>query len=195
MSNISATALLEAFPTALGGTENIFALAAIASRMIGENITLLPGLDFYGAIDRLPEKLLDLLAYDFKVDWWDPDADVEAKRRTLKNAWIVHRALGTPAAVETAARDVYPDIRLSEWFSYGGQPYHYKIDVDLGEELMDDEKFRRVMDHAKFYVNLRSVMDTVAFTAARQKQVYVGIAAEGVEKRAFEVPGLKGGTL
>ena len=30
-------------------------------------------IQIYTLIDELPEELLDILAYDFKVDWWDAD--------------------------------------------------------------------------------------------------------------------------
>ena len=33
-------------------------------------------------IDALDETVLDILARDFKVDWWDPEYSVEEKRRT-----------------------------------------------------------------------------------------------------------------
>lgn len=74
----------------------------------------------YTRIDEMPEFLLDILAYDFKIDWWDPNYAIEEKRQTLKDSWYVHRHLGTKAAVETAISAIFKDSRVEEWFEYGG---------------------------------------------------------------------------
>ena len=76
------------------------------------------------------DQLLDILANDFKVDWWDANYTLEEKRRTLKDSWNVHRRLGTKAAVVLAISAIYPDTQVSEWWEYGGKPYHFKLLID-----------------------------------------------------------------
>ena len=81
----------------------------------------------YPRIDQLPEDLLDILAKDFKVDWYDFNYSLATKRKVLKDSFYVHRHMGTRAAVEKAISDVWPDSVLEEWFEYGGNPFMFRV--------------------------------------------------------------------
>ncbi|NCE66053.1 phage tail protein I, partial [Pseudoflavonifractor sp. 524-17] len=61
------------------------ALAQAIAELLARRKEEIDRLLIYPAIDRLDEPLLDILARDFKVDWWDADYSVEEKRRTLKD--------------------------------------------------------------------------------------------------------------
>lgn len=119
----------------------------------------------YPRIDELSETILDILAYDFKVDWWDRTYSIEEKRRTLKDSWRVHRMMGTKAAVETALGAVFHSVYVEEWFEYaGGEPYHFRILIKVGEaEIFDREKHKQVISRVAYYKNLRSWMDVVRY--------------------------------
>ena len=174
MSDITAESLLDAFPYPLRGTERIYALAAIAAEAMMGNINGISALNIYGIIENLPGDLLDVLAYDFKVDWWDPDADINQKRKTLLDAMAVHRTLGTPGAVKTAVKSVFDDADVVEWYDYGGKPYHYKLALDCRETSIDDDQILRLLDRARYYVNLRSVIDAVAFVMHSPARLHFG---------------------
>lgn len=88
----------------------------------------------YARIDELPEDLLDILAKDFKVDWYDYNWGIEAKRATIKDSFYVHRHLGTKSAVLRAVRDVYVASNLHEWFEYGGDPYYFRIMLEASQQ-------------------------------------------------------------
>ena len=87
----------------------------------------------YPRIDELPEGLLDILAKDFKVDWYDFNYSLETKRKVLKDSFYVHRHMGTRAAVEKALCDVWPDSVLEEWFEYGGEPFHFRVVLNASD--------------------------------------------------------------
>ena len=111
--------LLASLPQALQGDDSIVALAQAISSVLSDRIEEINHLRIYPAIDQLDEPLLDILAHDFKVDWWDADYTLEEKRRTLKDSWRVHKLMGTNAAVETAISAIYPNTKVLEWFEYG----------------------------------------------------------------------------
>jgi phage tail P2-like protein len=117
----------------------------------------------YARIDELPEDVLDVLAYDFKVDWWDKSLTLAEKRATLKASWAVHRLLGTAAAVETALGAIYPGTVVDEWFSYSGDPYHFMLRIPVDYTALDTTKHARVLSLVAFYKNLRSVLDEVEY--------------------------------
>lgn len=133
----------------------------------------------YSRIDELPEDLLDILAVDFKVDWYDPNADIATKRNMLKDNFYVHRHRGTRAAVVTAISDVWPDSTLEEWFEYGGDPYHFR--VILTAEYSQDEQVRALeaINKAK---NVRSVLDAIIFNSGGTEcELYTACGICGIE--------------
>lgn len=78
-------------------------------------------------IDKLPEDVLDELAVDLHIDWYDANADIDVKRNLIKNSDKVHMYLGTPFAVEQVVQDYFGDGVVEEWFEYGGDPYHFRV--------------------------------------------------------------------
>ena len=167
---LTAENLLRALPEVLRNDESMAALAASVAQVLARRPEEIQRLAIYPRIDELPEELLDILAYDFKVDWWDADYTLEEKRRTLKDSWRVPRMLGTKAAVELAISAIYLNTKVSEWFEYGGEPYHFKLLIDVTQEDVDPVKHRRVMGRVEFYKNLRSHLESI---------IYI-IQAEGV---------------
>lgn len=155
--------LLKALPLILANDARTAALAEITAEILASRINEIGRISIYGRIDEMPSELLDILAYDFKVDWWDPNYTLEEKRRTLKSSWDVHRHLGTKAAVATAISAIYPDTQVVEWWEYDGEPYHFKLLIDATYEDVDPVRHQRVLDRVAYYKNLRSVLDDVEY--------------------------------
>ncbi len=155
--------LLFAFPVGLRENPSIAALGDVTAEALAKRPAEIGLLSLYARIDELPEDLLDILAYDFKVDWWDRNYSIEEKRRTLKGSWYVHKHMGTKAAVETAISAIYPHTRVLEWFEYGGEPYHFRLDINITNDSIDSDKQRRVLERLNFYKNLRSHNDGVTY--------------------------------
>lgn len=156
---------LRSLPDVLKKDKSMLALA----KAIAEELNKLSGdtneAIIYARIDHLSEGVLDILAYDFKVDWWDYNFNLEEKRRILKTSWNVHRRLGTKAAVEKAISAIYPDTKVEEWFEYGGAPYKFKLLIDATYEGTDPVKYQRVLEKVNFYKNIRSHLDGVEYIA------------------------------
>jgi len=156
---LSKEALLRAFPVGLRQDATLAALGDVTAQALAARPAEIANLSIYARIMELPEELLDLLAYDYKVDWWDVNYSLEEKRRTLKDSWRVHKHLGTRYAVGTALGNILPGAVIQEWFEYGGKPYCFRIDVPVSEEGISVERQRRVLSRIWFYKNLRSHLD------------------------------------
>ncbi len=162
--SLTADNILASFPIALQGDASAAALGAITARLLARRPEEISQLRIYPMIDQLPERLLDILAYDFKVDWWDPNYTLAEKWRTLKDSWRVHKMLGTRAAVEMAIRAVHPNTEVLEWFEYeGGKPYHFKLNIDLSDIQCDETRPWRVLERVNFYKSLRSHLEEIVF--------------------------------
>lgn len=173
---LTAENLLRALPEVLRNDESMEALAASVAQVLAQRPEEIRQLSIYPRIDELPEDLLDILAYDFKVDWWDADYALEEKRQTLQDSWRVHRMLGTKAAVELAISAIFPEVRVSEWFEYGGDPYHFRLSIDVSEEDTGSDRYQRVLERVNFYKNLRSHLDEIVYII-RAEGVATGYAA------------------
>lgn len=170
--------LVETLPPALRADPSVVALAEALADVLVARLPEIDRLLLYPAIDTLDEPLLDILAYDYKVDWWDPEYTLEEKRRTLKDSWRVHKLLGTKAAVVMAISAIYPHTKVLEWFEYGGEPYHFRLDINVTNDSIDSDKQRRVLERLNFYKSLRSHNDGVTYFV--EAEPAVAKAASGV---------------
>ncbi len=126
---LTAENMLQTLPDVLRNDQSTRALAVALAEALSHRIEEIQQLKLYTRIEELPEELLDILACDFKVDWWNGDYTLYEKRRTLLDSWHAHRTLGTKYAVETALSAVYPGAFIEEWWEYQGNPHHFRICV------------------------------------------------------------------
>ena len=93
----------------------------------------------YGAIDQLPEHILDLLALELQSHYYEETLEVEVKRGLVKNALAWHLKGGTVSAVEEMIQVVFGDGKsgkgkLEEWYEYGGKPGTFRIKLNTEEQ-------------------------------------------------------------
>lgn len=175
---VTTDALLSVFPAALGADKHLYALASSVATSLVKLYKSGDLAALYTRIDCLNGDILDILAYDFKIDWWDASYSVAEKRRLFKSCWDVHRKLGTPAAIVSAISSIYPNVSVREWWQYGGKPYRFRLSIDTGGELFDSEKFSSVVEKTRFYKNLRSILEEVDFRIERTTGIYIGCALQ-----------------
>ena len=161
--SITVENLMRVFPLAFVQDDGLQALGkAIAEELVRRSAEARMSV-LYADIDALPENVLDILAYDFKVDWWDTSYTLEEKRKTLKDSWKVHRMMGTKAAVEMAISAIYPSTTVEEWFEYGGKPYHFKLTIDATHTRTDFKQHEQVLNRVNYYKNLRSHLECITY--------------------------------
>lgn len=155
---LTAENLLRALPEVLRNDESMEALATSIAQTLAKRPEEIQRLLIYPRIDELPEELLDILAYDFKVDWYDYNYSVESKRAIIKGCFFVHRKMGTRKSVENALSAIYPGTIVEEWFEYGGSPYYFRVilDVTSPREAIDNGKILRALN---LYKPLRSHLE------------------------------------
>lgn len=180
--------LVATLPVALQKDPSVVALAEAIAELLAQRPEEIDRLRIYPAIDRLDERLLDILAYDFKVDWWDPEYSLEEKRRTLKDSWRVHKMLGTKAAVERAISAIYPHTQVLEWFEYGGEPYHFRLDINITNDHIDSDKQRRVLERLNYYKSLRSHNDGVTYFVEAEPAVAKAVSSVAGLKETVHAP-------
>lgn len=164
MSSIRTDDFLRTLPSVLKNDDRFNAFAAVMAKQLRKIVDDIDLVTIYARIDVLPEEILDILAYDFKVDWWDYSYTIEQKRQTLKDSFMVHRHLGTKFAVETAISAIYPATAVKEWFEYGGEPYTFRLAIDATDVEVTSAKHKRVLALVDYYKNLRSHLDGIDYS-------------------------------
>ncbi len=93
------------------------------------------------------------------VDWYDSTANIDIKRNLLKNSIRLHRIKGTPQGIIDAATTVFGKTKLKEWFEYGGNPYYFKMDVDVTETGASPAELKKLDALIDAYKNKRSWLE------------------------------------
>lgn len=159
MIEVDITRLVPAFILA---DKNGYALAKAIESMLRDMCGIVQGgLDTILDIDKMPEWRLDEMAQEMNIGWYDAETDIDSKRQQLKIAQEYTGRLGTPAAMISAIRAVFGEGVLSEWFEYGGEPYHYNITTTNNTALTDNRA--RFLKLVEIVGNVRSVLDNIYY--------------------------------
>jgi phage tail P2-like protein len=102
--------------------------------------------------------LIDLLAWQFHVDFYDPKMQVEVKRDLVLKSLDWHFRKGTPSVVEDIVSTVFSKAIVQEWFEYGGLPYRFR--VATAETMPDSETRSNLIRAINSVKNTRSFFDT-----------------------------------
>ena len=154
--------LLSQLPKVLADDPRMKALATAIAKALMTHLNELPEEEIYTRIDELPEAVLDVLAYDFKIDWYNYDYPVEAKRNLFKTNYYVHRHLGTVGAVKEAICSIYPRSDVVEWFSYDGEPYYFIVALESGYPVIPVSN-TDVLKAVYTYKSLRSHLEAIVY--------------------------------
>lgn len=166
---ITAENLLSNLPAALASDPNMVALAQGVANILAARVDEIEEASIYTRIDSLPESLLDILAHDFKIDWYDYNYPVEAKRNLIKTNYYVHRHLGTVGAVRSAIQSIYPNSDVEEWWQdfYDGEPYHFRVMMESAAPIMPVST-ETLLAAIYLYKSLRSHLDGIIYRSTNR---------------------------
>ncbi|WP_369951998.1 phage tail protein I [Ralstonia syzygii] len=162
-------------PPPLASDERFQVLAKLAARVSG--IDLAPLLVYL--VDTVNASALPLLAEQLHIlgEGWQFALDDDARRRLLKRSIELHKYKGTRWALQQVLETLALSGQVSEWFEYGGQPYHFKINVDLEDRGIDPETFDALVALITEYKNVRSHLELLTLSLTNRSQVPVLAAA------------------
>ena len=157
-------------------TAEVKALAYAVGRQIRQLCSYADKSRTYAALASAPDTVLDALAAELRTPAYDETLPVETKRELVASTLTFYTHLGTPAALEQLISILFAKGRVAEWYDYNGSEYHFKVQIDIAADDVDDAKQAQVQAWINQYKNQRSILDTieyyetgaeaVAFTAA-----------------------------
>lgn len=168
--------LLRTLPEVLQNDVEMQALAAGIAQQLSTHLAEIDKVRIYTRIDQLPEELIDILAYDFKVDWYDFDYSIEAKRAVFKDSFKIRRRIGTRGAVERALSSIYPGTKVEEWFEYGGEPFFFRVILDVTNQLVSITE-AQIVRAINLYKSLRSHLEGGTITYRSRIHIGIGVSS------------------
>lgn len=165
--------LVRSLPPPLQNDESTRAIAEVIAEQLQKSARLIERNIIYARIDELDEKVLDVLAYDLHVDWYDYSYPIDVKRATIRDSIKIHRKLGTKYAVEKALGAVYPGTAVKEWFEYGGAPYMFRVIINITTEGLTAARQASILERVRFYKNLRSHLELISYKAERETSLHL----------------------
>jgi len=142
--------------------EKLSAAEKVFLAIFEEFVQKAPLVQVYTRIDELPEQALDLLAWQLHIEGYELAQGLEEKRNLIKRAIKLHRYKGTPYAIKEVLRALSLEGQVKEWFEYGGQPYHFRVDILSKGKLIEPETETKLLKLIEEYKNTRSKLEKVS---------------------------------
>ena len=179
------------FPDFILADKNGYAMAKAIERALQIMCsTIQTGVDNLQDIDKMPEWRLDEMAWELGC-LYDHNANIETKRRWIKDATPLYSALGTPQAIYNFIEGFFDQVELEEHWQYAGDPFHFRVTVSGEWNDANEAWLRRAIEASK---NVRSVLDDIALGSGTT----IIVSGEGGELARFCPPltgdGLYAGT-
>ena len=192
MTNLSSLRLSDIMPARVKTPETL-ALDAALSPELQEITAAITEAIIMPRIDEMPEDLVDLLAWQLHVDFYEPlGLNLDKKRALVKNSLIWHRYKGTKYAVEEIVRLLfYPEFRVEEWFEYGGEPYFFRAVVG-GQPTSSAKALGELIGAIWATKNERSWLEYIRFEQEIKAEVQIAGAFEELTEELFAMADLPG---
>lgn len=84
----------------------------------------------YAFVDGAPEYILDLMAIELNVRYYDENFPIETKRTLIKNSFLVAMRDGTTYAVNVVIQTIWGNGHVEEWYEYNGIPNHFRVSLN-----------------------------------------------------------------
>lgn len=155
----------------------------IIKKHILDNKKYLLSLD---ALDTLEEIYVDILAYEFNVNFYTLSISLEEKRKLVKNSILTHMKKGTPFAIENVLKIFYKNAKLKEWFEYLGQEGTFRIDILNNTSIVPDE-ITKILQMIKNTKRASQQLEKITFESNSHAILNSGTwSREGIKQKHFQ---------
>lgn len=186
MNSIRDQVVVNLLPQSLKSDPFVVALAEAVEKELKEAYREAERLANFMDVDNLPESVLDHLLWYFHITY-DEGAGlantIEEKRRLVKNAIKIHRIKGTKKALEMVLEMLDMRGRITEWFEYGGEPYHFRVELlEITNKGLSDDSLALLDRLIEAYKNKRSWLEAINIFLTGKGKIYLASALQAGEQ-------------
>jgi len=164
--------ILDLLPTNLLSDGKVVAAAQAIDKQMQSINDVIPKLLLYKNLDLQSEHVIDELAKEENVDFYDSTLPIEVKRELVRNSSKWNRRKGTASVVEEVVRAVFDDAVVTEWGGYNGEPYHFR--VTTRQVVSDPNKLIELTKIINSVKNARSHLEALEIERDITNSIYVG---------------------
>ncbi len=147
-------------PHSLLGTADMEAYALTIRDAVRLVLDMSENTMVYYNIEKQDEKITDLMALEWRTQFYDSALAPEKKRELVKNTLSWYLKAGTDGAVNGLLETLFGKGKIASWYEYGGQPYHFRVSVHGSPVKDTHNKFKEMLKYVKA---TRSVLDAVEY--------------------------------
>lgn len=107
---------------------------------------------FRNNLDNLPEDILDYLAYERSLPFYDGSMDLQTKRNLIQSSFLSYQNRGTVQMVENLIQNIFQTGTVVEWFDFPESeqtPGLFDVEVDETSREQTFEMFQKILKGAK----------------------------------------------
>lgn len=150
MISLQNARITDALPQILAKEPWAQAMAYAVNNQLGRLLTYADGVMIQASISKMPDKVLDILAEELRLPYYDQRFTTAVKRELVRGALQYWATAGTAESLTKILTNIFGDAEIEEWFEYGGEPGYFRILTTnpnvTGETL---EQFRKTAQDVK----------------------------------------------
>lgn len=138
------------------------------------------------------KKYLKLLSHILEIDITGLN---ESEARKLLSLFIdLKKYAGTVYVLKKVLAIFSNKVVLKEWFSYGGEPYHFKVELENEDEAIDDKFYAKLESIINKYKNVRSILekiDVVLKSSAKYSYKMATLSGESISVLPYQATSIE----
>ncbi|WP_313891113.1 phage tail protein I [Psychrobacillus sp.] len=184
MNKLDDLSILSILPSSIKHDKDIIAAAKSLDNSTSRSLVEARKLDFFVNPNLTDNKLLDIVAADLHVDFYDSSYPIEIKQKLINESMIIHMEKGTGKAVEDLINAVFGDGEVEEWFEYGGEPFHFRV-ITSNQSVTNEraQEFIRALNSVK---KRTAILESITMLQAEQMNLFSGAFVHVGDKHIFK---------
>lgn len=170
MRNLAEISIADLIPGSIANDEQVKNAIAALDGEIRAVTTDIQQAVITADIDNQPSDVLDHLAWQFDVDFYEQALPIQQKRNLIREAIYWHRIKGTPGAVQRVVDAIFGGGQIEEWFQYGGIPHRFRVRAE--GSFPDAATYNRLIRLVNATKNVRSFLESVIIDTRLENELY-----------------------
>lgn len=173
MRSLATVSLAEMVPPSIASDPFVAALVPVFDAEFRLLVADTAKILIFQSLATQPHTVLDQLAWQFDVDFYEQTMTEAEKRTMLANAIYWHSIKGTPHAVERVVQIAFGDGAVEEWFEYDGEPFHFRVTSE-GGKFPTDERYQDLLRMIGIVKRASAILETIGIGQSAQQSLVIG---------------------
>lgn len=158
-------------------------LSEVIDQYIKEIDDVYNGLFLMHNLDQFDDRVLDEIAKDRSIVWYDSALPIKHKANIIKNYRSTYKNLGTESAILQLIHDYWGSAgSIDNWYDYGGSHHRFKITInDVAFDKAFLEAYGRFLSSLSWVKSADTWLDGVCIKHNINTNTYFGIGINRIK--------------